>query len=56
MYAVTLSKEDVLKRPTNRNVPDACAIQASKQIIDLLIPLAEQSKKSGKSGNVILTS
>ena len=37
-----LSKEDVFKRPTKRNVPDAYAIQASKRFIDLLIPLAEK--------------
>ena len=42
MKAVTLSKEDFFKRPTNRNVPDASAIQASKRFIDLLIPLAEK--------------
>ena len=45
MLAVTLSKEDVFKRPTNRNVPDAFAIQASKRFLDLLIPLAVKSKK-----------
>ena len=53
---VTLCKEDVFKRPTNRNVPDACAIQASRRFIDLLIPLAEKSKKVEKVENAILTS
>ena len=45
MLAVTLSKEDVFKWPTNRNVPGACAIQASKRFLALLIKLAEKSKK-----------
>ena len=45
MLAVTLSKEDVFKWPTNRNVPGVCAIQASKRFLGLLIKLAEKSKK-----------
>ena len=45
MLAVTLSKEDVFKWPTNRNVPGACAIQASKRLHVLLIKIAEKSKK-----------
>ena len=45
MLAVTLSKEDVFKWPTTRNVPGACAIQASKKILALLIKLVEKSKK-----------
>ena len=45
MLAVTLSKEDVFKWPTYSNVPGACAIQASKRLIALLIKLAEKSKK-----------
>ena len=40
-----LSKEDDFRWPTNRNVPDVCAIQASKRFLDLLFPLAEKSKK-----------
>ena len=44
MLAVTLSKEDVFKWPTNRNV-GACAIQASKRFLSLLIKLAEKSKE-----------
>ena len=42
MLAVTLSKEDVFKWPTNRNVPGACTIQASKRFLALLIKLAEK--------------
>ena len=45
MLAVTLSKEDVFKWPTNRNVPGACAIQASKVFLAFLIKLAVKSKK-----------
>ena len=47
MWAATLSKEDVFKGPTNRNVPDACAILASKRLLDLSIQFAEKSR-SGK--------
>ena len=45
MLAVTLSKEDVFKWPTNRNVPGACAIHASKRFLARLIKLAGKSKK-----------
>ena len=55
MLAVTLSKEDVFKWPTNRNVPGACAIQAYKKFLALLIKLAEV-KKVEKVENAILTS
>ena len=54
--AVTLSKEDVFKWLTNRNVTGACAIQASKRFLALLIKLAEKSKKVEKVENAILTS
>ena len=50
-----LSKEDVFKWPTNRNVPDACAIQSSKRFLYLLFPLAEKLKKWKKLKNAILT-
>ena len=56
MLAVRLSKEDVFKWPTNRNVPGACAIQAPKIFLALLIKLAEKSKKWKKVENAILTS
>ena len=56
MLAVTLYKEDVFKWPTNRNVPGACTIQASKRFLALLIKLAEKSKKWEKVENAILTS
>ena len=56
MLAVTLSKEDVFKWPTYRNVPGACTIQASKRFVALLIKLAEKSKKWKKVENAILTS
>ena len=49
-----LSKEDAFKLPTNRNVPDVCAIQASKRFLDLLIQLAEKSKSGKCHFNVIM--
>ena len=42
-----LSKGDVFKRSTNRNVIGACATLASKRLLDRLIKFAEKSR-SGK--------
>ena len=47
MKAVTLSKGDVFKGPTNRNVPDACPNLSSKRLLDRWIQFAEKSR-SGK--------
>ena len=54
MQAVTQSKEDVFKWQTNRNVPGACAIQASKRFLDLLIQLAEKSKRGKCHFDIIM--
>ena len=40
-----LSKADVFKGSTNRNVPGACAILASKRILDRSIQFAEKVRK-----------
>ena len=47
MLAVTLSKEDAFKGPTNINDPGACATLSSKGLLDRLIQCAEKSR-SGK--------
>ena len=47
MLSVTLSKEDVLKGSTNRNVLGACATLASKILLYRLIQFAEKLR-SGK--------
>ena len=44
---VTLSKEEMFKGSTNRNVRGACATLSSKRLLDRLIQFAEKSK-SGK--------
>ena len=40
----SLSKEDVFKGSTNRNVPGACATLAPKRLLDCLIQFAEKSR------------
>ena len=49
MKAVTLSKEDVFKGPTNRNVPGACAILAQKKdyLISSFSSLKSQEVEKG---------
>ena len=42
MKAVTLSKEDVFKGSTNRNVLSACSILTSKILLDGFIKFAEK--------------
>ena len=42
---VTLSKADVFKGSTNRNVPGTCATPASKRLFDCSIQFAEEVKK-----------
>ena len=54
MKAVTLSKEDVFKGPTNRNVPGACAILATKRLFDLFIQFAVKSGSGKCHFNVIM--
>ena len=44
MYAVTLSKEDVLKGLTIINVPGAFATLVSKKLLDHMIQFAEKSR------------
>ena len=54
MQAVTLSKEDVFKGPTNRNVPGVCAILAPKRLLDHFIQFAEKSRSGKCHFNVIM--
>ena len=42
---VTLTKADVFKGTTNRNVPGSCATLASKRLLDRSIQFAEEVKK-----------
>ena len=51
---VALSKEDVCKGPANRIVPGACAILASKKVLDLLIHFAKKSRSGKCHFNVIM--
>ena len=44
MWAITLSKADVFKGLTNRNVPGVCATLVSKTLLDRLIQFAEKSR------------
>ena len=44
MYAAKLSKEDIFKKSTNINDPSACAILASKRLLDHLIQFAKKSR------------
>ena len=54
MKAVTLSKEDVFKGPTNRNVPGVCAILASNRLLDILVQFTEKSGSGKCHFNVIM--
>ena len=45
MYAVTLSKADLFKGSTDRNVPGTCATLVSKRLLDRSIQFAENVKK-----------
>ena len=54
MQAVKLSKANVFKGSTNRNVPGACATLALKRLLERLIQFAEKVKKWKKHFNAIM--
>ena len=54
MWAVMLSKGDVFKGSTNRNVSGACPTLASKRLIDRWIQFAESKKVEKYHFNVIM--